>query len=141
VAVVDLVARALLNSWPLAGNPGNSPLALDPARHRLFLGARHPAQLLVLDTRTGRVVAQQPMDSDADDLFFDPVRRRVYVSCGGGAIDVYRQSRTGRYRRLQPLTTLPGARTSTFSPALDRFFLGVPAIGANPAELRAYALP
>jgi hypothetical protein len=28
---------------------------------------------------------------DADDVFFDPKRRRVYVSCGDGNVDAWQQ--------------------------------------------------
>jgi hypothetical protein len=52
---------------------------------------RHPAQLVVLDTATGKAVAKIDTNSDADDLFYDPAHRRIYVSCGEGFVDVIQQ--------------------------------------------------
>jgi hypothetical protein len=33
----------------------------------------------------------RPSDGDADDVFFDDKRHRIYVSCGDGVIDVLQQ--------------------------------------------------
>jgi hypothetical protein len=78
--------------------------------------------LAMLDTATGRVVAGLAVCGDADDVFFDPKRRRLYISCGEGAVDVVQQDDKG-YRRLQRIQTSSGARTSLFVPELDRLFV------------------
>jgi len=59
--------------------------------HRLFIGCRHPARLVVLDTATGKSVANVAISDDTDDLFYDAKRKRIYVSCGEGSIDVIRR--------------------------------------------------
>src|SRR5580700_12022298 len=49
VAVVDLKARKVIAHWPVA--PGGSPvgLAIDPAKHRLFVGCRKHLPRLQVD--------------------------------------------------------------------------------------------
>lgn len=138
VAVMDRERRVLLNSWPLADAEGNTPLGLDEARHRLFIGTRHPAQLVVLDTATGRVVAKIDTNNDADDLFYDPANKRIYVSCGEGFIDVLEQRDADHYRLIARVPTVAGARTSAISIEGNRFYLGVPRRGDQPAELRVF---
>jgi hypothetical protein len=138
IAVIDRVAGTLLTSWRLEGDPGNSPIGLDEVHQRLFIGNRRPAQLAVLDTSTGKIVAAVDMNNDADDLFYDPARRRIYVSCGEGFVDVIQQADDDRYTLLQRIPTAVGARTSTFSAKLKAFYLGVPRHGDQPAELRVY---
>jgi hypothetical protein len=48
-------------------------------QQRLFVGCRSPARLVVLDTTSGRIVTGLPTVGDTDDVFYDPVRRLVYV--------------------------------------------------------------
>src|SRR5206468_9170720 len=60
------------------------PMALDERSHRLFVGTRRPAMMLVLDTESGREVAAIPIGGDADDIFIDRERseeRRVGKEC------------------------------------------------------------
>lgn len=49
---------------------------------------RSPARLVIFDTANGSVIADMPTCGDADDVFFDASRDRLYVSCGEGKIDV-----------------------------------------------------
>jgi len=65
-----------------------------------------------------------PSCSDADDVFFDAKRRRIYVSCGEGVVDVF-QTDSASTRRLASVHTSAGARTSVFVPELDRLFVAV----------------
>lgn len=138
IAVMDGEKRKLLNTWLLEDVEGNSPIGLDEAHHRLFVGTRHPAQLVVLDTTTGKAIAKIDMNSDADDLFYDPANKRIYVSCGEGFVDVIEQRDADHYKLIARVPTVVGARTSTFSAKLNAFYLGVPRRGDQPAELRVF---
>lgn len=64
-------------------------MALDEKHRRLFVAARRPATLVVLDMDTGRQVATLPGAADSDDMWYDPTRRRIYVPGGEGLIFVY----------------------------------------------------
>jgi hypothetical protein len=78
------------------------------------------------------------ISKDVDDLFFDGKRRRIYVSCGEGYIDVVEQVDSNQYRPLSKLATIPGARTALFSAELDLLALAAPKQGAQAAEVRLY---
>jgi DNA-binding beta-propeller fold protein YncE len=138
VAVMDRESRTLLPPWPLAGTQGNYPIDLDEDRHRLFVGCREPARMVVFDTTSGKPVANIPINGDTDDLFYDSERKRVYVSSGDGSIDVIDQLDPDHYRARARVATISGARTSTLSVALNMFCLGVPRRGSEPAELRVF---
>src|SRR5215468_10572215 len=71
---------------------------------------------------------------DADDVFVDPRRRRVYVSCGEGVVDVLEQSDTG-YRHVARVPTVSGARTSLYVPEIDRLFVAVRARSIEAAAI------
>lgn len=138
VAVVDRDKRAVIARWPLGEARANFPMALDEANRRLFVGCRKPPRLVVLDSASGKIAASLLTDGDADDVFYDAARRRIYLSCGVGLINVIEQTDAGHYRTAAKIPTAPGARTSLFVPALNRFYLAVPHRAAQPAEIRVY---
>jgi DNA-binding beta-propeller fold protein YncE len=141
IAVIDRGKQSVIASWPVRGAGANFPMALDEKNHRLLIGCRRPARLLVYDTRTGHQVATAEIVGDADDLFYDSVRRRVYVAGGEGLITVLQQQAGNQYTTVAKISTAAGARTGLFVPELDRFFLAVPHRGSQPAEVRAYRMP
>jgi DNA-binding beta-propeller fold protein YncE len=138
VAVIDREKRAVVETWPMEKFQANFPMALDEANHRLLIGCRKPARLVVLDTTTGKGVADMPISADTDDLFYDAARRRLYLSCGEGFIDVIDQRNANTYPLRERVPTRPGARTSFFSKDLSQFYLAVPQRGNQPAELRVF---
>lgn len=140
IAVVDWKQRRVVSRWTMVKYRDNFPMAFDAADHRLFVACRRPDELLVLNSRSGRVLAHLPVIGDADDLYYDSVRHRIYVSGGEGAISIVRQANANHYRLLSTLPTALGARTSLFVPQLNRFYLAVPRRGSQPAEIRVYSV-
>jgi hypothetical protein len=94
--------------------------------------------MLVYDTGSGKVVARPPIGGDTDDLFFDAARKRVYVICGEGRIDVFHQESADRYTRETSVKTAPRARTGLFVPEDDRLYVAAPAGGSSAARVLAY---
>ena len=70
------------------------------------------------------MVASVDTCGDSDDVFVDPKRPRVYVSCGAGFIDVF-DVRGASYERVSHIKTVAGARTSLLVSELDVFLLAV----------------
>jgi len=138
IAVVDRTKRAVVATWGVPDAQSNFPMALDESGRRLFVGARRPAVLLVYDIDSGKVVAKQPIGGDTDDLFFDPERKRLYVVCGEGRIDIVRQEDPDRYSLEGSVSTAPRARTGLFVPEERRLYVAAPAVGTSPARLLAY---
>src|SRR5712691_9566214 len=97
VAVLDRAKQSVVATWDVPGAESNYPMALDESGRRLFVGARKPAVLLVFDIDSGKVVAKQPIGEDTDDIFFDPQRKRLYVICGEGRIDILSQQDPDHY--------------------------------------------
>ena len=78
------------------------------------------------------MVASIDTCEDADDVFVDAPRKRVYISCGDGMVDVV-ERRGAAYQRLARVTTSLGARTSLFVSELDRLIVAARAVaGENP---------
>lgn len=140
VVVAERATRKAVAAWKLPGARANFPLALDARGRRLLVGARAPAEMLVYDIDSGRLAARVPIGRDADDIFFDPERRRVYVVCGEGRVDVFRQESPDRYVRKASVRTAPRARTGLLAPTGDRLYVAAPAAGASPARILVYRI-
>ncbi len=134
IVVLDGRTGERTAAWPLKGAGGNFPMALDQTAQRVLVAFRAPAKLGAFSTADGQNVANVDLCGDADDVFVDAKRRRAYVSCGQGFIDVF-DIRDAAYRRLARIPTVPGARTAYFDPASDRLFLAVRATSAEPAAI------
>jgi hypothetical protein len=138
IAVVDRERGTVDATWPTADFKDNFPMALDEPNRRLFVGCRTPGRLVVIDTATGKRVADLAISGDIDDLFYDAGRRRLYASCGEGFVDVIAQLDPDRYERRARVRTRPGARTSFFSTETDGYYLAVPERGTESAEIRIF---
>jgi hypothetical protein len=136
--VVDRQKRTITSRIPLTGFAKNYPMSLDERHHRLFVGVRAPARLLVLDTQSGQRMADVSCVGDTDDLFYDPERDRVYVIGGEGFVDIFDASPKGGMARLDRLATAPGARTGLWSPELKQLFVAAPRRGDRPAAIHVY---
>lgn len=113
---------------------------MDETNHRLFIGCRHPAKLLIIDTQTGKTISSFSIDSDADDIFYNSTTKEIYVSCGGGYIDVFKQTDAKTYAANGKIPTHSGARTSLFIPALNQLIVASPSGFNKDAFLLIYSI-
>jgi hypothetical protein len=140
IAVLDKQAKKLAATWSIDNAQANFPMALDENHHRLFIGCRQPADVLVYDTESGKCVTRFPTVGDTDDVFYDKKNERLYVSGGEGFLAAYQQHAPDSYTELAKISTAPGARTSLFVPSLARLYLTVPHRGDQSAEIRVYEI-
>ena len=128
----------MMERWPVVSALRNYPMALDEAHHRLLIGCRSPARMLLLDTASGKQTASVEIVGDTDDMFYDAARSRVYVIGGQGFVDVFEQKDPDRYNRIGRLATAPGARTGLFVPDWGQLFVAVPHRGEQAAKVLVY---
>jgi len=134
IAVVDRVSQKQIGEWPLADRGANFPMALDHVRRQVLVIFRAPAALGVFSMTDGKRIATAETCGDADDLFIDAKRARVYVSCGAGFLDVL-EAKEATYRRIARIPTVSGARTSLFVPEMDRLLVAVRTSSGEPAAI------
>ena len=140
VAVVDREQGKVIATWKTGAAFGNFPMTLDETDHRLFIGCRIPSKLVVLNTDSGEVVASIGISGDADDVFYDRKRHRIYAICGAGKIDIIEQTNPNTYKGVGKVDTATGARTGLFVPDRDSLFVAVPHHGSQAAEIRCYQI-
>ncbi|MCP3471001.1 YncE family protein [Bradyrhizobium sp. CCGUVB1N3] len=133
VAVVDGKSGKQLTSWPV-DRGGNYAMAIDRERNRLLVAFRSPPGLGVLELADGKSIGTADTCGDVDDLFVDARRKRVYVSCGQGYVDVLEANGVA-YQRISRVPTVAGARTSLFIPEMDRLIVAVRESFAGPAAI------
>ncbi len=138
IAVVDREKAAVIAKWPLTAAEANFPLAVDEGNHRLFVGCRKPAKLLVLDLNSGKTLSSVDIVGDTDDLFYDAANKRILVTGGDGFITVVHQESADKYSVAWQVRTAPGARTSFFVPPSKSLIVAVPHRGRQSAELRVF---
>jgi DNA-binding beta-propeller fold protein YncE len=138
VAVIDRASNKVVATWKLQNAAANFPMALDERAHRLYVGTRKPAALLIYDTETGRLVDRIQIGEDVDDLFFEPSTKRIYAICGEGVVNVIAQTKQKQHTLPGTIRTVARARTGLFDLDSSQLFVAVPASGGSPAELRIY---
>ncbi len=140
IAVVDRATMKVVATWPVVSAKSNFPMALDEANHRMFVGCRRPAKVLVYDTTSGKELTSFDIVGDTDDLFYDAPRKRLYVTGGDGFLDAFQDQSANRFARIAHVATAAGARTSLFVAELNRLYLAVPHRGSQRAEIRVYEI-
>ncbi len=140
VTVVDRKTNSIVDKWQLTGVSDNFPMALDETHHRMFVAARSPATLVVLDTDSGKIVSTLGIAGDPDDVFYDPSNGFIYVSCGQGCISVIQQVSTDYYTIAASVSTSSSARTSFLDLNTNQYFVAVPSSLLKGAEILVYQI-
>lgn len=130
VAVVDLKTRTVLNRWPVA--PGGRPvgMAMDPAKHLLFVGCRNPQMLVVMNAETGAVESSLPIGAGVDATGFGD--GEAFASTGEGILTVAAE-KSGKWVAEQTVTTAKGARTMGLDASAHRVFLPTAELEPQPS--------
>jgi DNA-binding beta-propeller fold protein YncE len=120
VAAVDIATRKVVARWPVA--PAGAPvgLSIDKEHHRLFIGCRKPAKLVVMSTEDGKILATLPIGTGVDATAF--AHGQAFASSSDGTLTVIGE-RDGRFEVLQTIKTQQGARTLGLDPDSNKIFL------------------
>ena len=114
----DRIARSF--AVPYAGPHG---LDFESATNWLFC-ACDASMLVTLDTRSGEVLDEKPLNGVPDVVFFNRQRQQLYVAIGNpGVVDVFS---TSPIAKLATIETEAGAHTTALSPAGDHLCVFLP---------------
>lgn len=144
IDVIDMKRGKIVNDWKnklLSLPKFNFPMALDTIHNRLFVGYRLPAEMVVLNSRNGKKMMSGTISGDPDDIFYDYATGRIYVSSGGGRIDIFSRIKNNTYSKIASIPSRRGARTSLLIPGLHLYLLAEPAIRNKEARLLVFSIP
>jgi hypothetical protein len=134
IAVVDLALNRQVASWNTLDLHANYPMGFNNPARTALIAFRRPPTLVEYALANGAVLGHVNSCADADDVFHDQRRRRIYVSCGDGFVETF-ATRGGALSSIGRLPTVAGSRTSLFVPEADRLYLAVRATGATRASI------
>jgi DNA-binding beta-propeller fold protein YncE len=121
-----------LHVWSLAPGEEPSGLALDRAHHRLFSGCSNKL-LVVLDSQSGRKVAELPIGEGVDGVAFDASRQLIFASCGEGVLTVIHEDTPDRYTVVENAPTQRGGRTLALDAESGTVYIPTAELGPPPA--------
>jgi DNA-binding beta-propeller fold protein YncE len=138
VAVIDREKRTVIATWSIAQEgKKNAAMAFDEADHRLFVVARDPGKVIVLNSDTGKILNSLPCVGDTDDAVYDPGSRRLYVA-GLPSLNVYELRGPNRFRQIGQVPTSFHAVTGILVPQLHRYYVAVNHHGDTQAQVQVY---
>ena len=122
VVALDTGSHKIVNEWPIAPGESASGMAFDATHHRLFLGCDNHL-MLMLDSKSGKVVGSVPIGTGVDANAFDNQLQLAFSSNGEGTVTVAREVTPGKLVVVQTLQTQPSARTMALDPKTHRLYL------------------
>ena len=125
VDVIDKKTLQIVAHWPIVGAATNLAMALDESDHRLFVVTRKPTQLFALDTENGHTVATIAVPAVNDGVYFDALRKRIYVPGAVGEVGVYQEIDPDHYREVARVPSVPGGKSELFAPQLNELFVAI----------------
>src|SRR5213083_530385 len=129
--VLDVKTMAVLASWPLAPCEGPTGIAFDRATDRIFSGCGKTS--VVLDARTGKIVATIANGDGVDALGWDPAQKLIYIPAGSDSnVTVVRQDSPDKYTVVATVPTMRGAKTISVDTQKHVAYLFQPEYGPLP---------
>ena len=139
VAVIDRTKRSVIETWSFAPEGKNfGSMAFDEPDHRLFVHARDPGKVLVIDSDSGKLITSLLCQGDYDDAIWDSATRRLYL-IGTPFLKVWQKSEEGdRYDILGQVPTAFHSITGFLVPSLNRLYIAVNHHGTTDAVVQVY---
>jgi DNA-binding beta-propeller fold protein YncE len=122
IAVIDSRRRRLTREIPLEDCAEATGIAFD-RNDGLIVDVCTRGLVKFIRARDARQVASVSVGKDADDVMFDPGRRRVFVPAADGTLSVLEVDGSKRIRRIQMLATPVGTRLGALDARTGRLYL------------------
>jgi YVTN family beta-propeller protein len=121
---IDTRTNTIDVRWPTADCERPHGLAFDTKSRRAFMTCLN-RRMIVINSDSGDVVANVPIDGGSDAAAFDPVRRLAFSSSGDGTISVVREEGPDSFVALGSFRTHVTGRTMAIDPETGRLFVPV----------------
>jgi len=122
---VDPKSNTVVARWSTPDCEAPHGLAIDAHAHRAFMGCEN-SKMMVVDTRSGKVVTELAIGRGNDAVAFDPKRSRVFAANGrDGTVSVYQEVGPTVYRALPDIKTAVSGRTLAVDTTTGRLFVPV----------------
>jgi DNA-binding beta-propeller fold protein YncE len=138
IQVLDAKTMKVLDRWSIEPCDGPTGIAYDRANDRIFSGCGKTS--VVVDAKTGQIVAQIKNGEGVDALGWDASQKLIYIPAGGdGTVTVVHQDGPDKYTVVGTVKTMRGARTLAVDPVKHMAYTFTPEFGPAPAGAPAPA--
>ena len=141
VDVVDMKTYKVVATYKVAPAEEPTGMAVDAANHHLFVGGG--PNLVMMDTRTGKVLASAPICSGTDATYYEASTKTAFVSCRDGHVTMVAVS-GDTLKVSATFATTPNARTMALDTDTHRVYVaGAKYLPVDPKtpNARAQAVP
>ena len=141
VVSFDTKTLQVKSHWPTA--PAGSPvsMAIDRKNRRLFIGARNPAMMVVMNADNGQVIQTFPITGGVDAAVFDPGTACVFVSTRDGYIHIFHRDSPDKYSEAGQVKTEVGAKTMGYDSKTQNLITDTSDFGTPTANGRPNPIP
>lgn len=140
IDVIDSASNRVIRHYPLGRGREPTGLAFDQKHHRLFSVCANRI-MDILDSRTGRIVAEVAIGDGPDAAAFDPALGTAFSPNKDGTLTVVKEEDAGHFSVAQNLVTQQGARSMAYDPDHHRAYLVTAAFGVTPPATLAEPKP
>jgi DNA-binding beta-propeller fold protein YncE len=121
IQVIETKGMKVTASWPIEPCDGPTGIALDRKTSRIFSGCSKKS--VVVDAKSGKVVATIDNGDGVDALGWDGEQRMIYLPAGqSGNVTVVRQDGPDKYTTIATVPTMRGTKTIAVDPVTHRAF-------------------
>ena len=115
IQVIDQKTMKAVASWSVEPCKGPTGIAYDAVAQRIFAGCSGTS--VVVDAKSGKVVASIANGNGVDALGWDPQQKLIYIPSGrDGTVTVVHQDSADQYTTVATVPTLAGAKTIAVDP-------------------------
>ena len=132
VVHIDTKKFKVLQHWALDGGEGPTGLAMDARSHRLFIGCGENKLMVVMDTKSGKILSKLPIGDGVDAVVFDAIKNVAISSNRDGTASVIQETTPDKFRVLDTVMTQKGARTEALDPKTHDLYLVTADFGPPP---------
>src|SRR5579863_207005 len=127
---LDTKEFKVLETWPTAPCQAPSSMDMDRAHARIFIGCRGAGMMIVVDAKSGKIVATNPIGGGVDAAEFDPKTGLAYFSTGAdGVLSIFREKSPDQYELVENVKTQAGARTMAVDRKTGRVYVAAADLG------------
>jgi hypothetical protein len=120
VGIVDLNTKQVIKTFTAPGMIHNTSLIVDEKSKRIFVAGRNPGILYVFN-EDGELLKQMSIIDVNDDMTFDPIMKRLYIS-GSQGLNIIHQDTPDTYTVMAGIPT-NGGKTSTYVPSVHQLYV------------------
>jgi DNA-binding beta-propeller fold protein YncE len=121
IAAIDPVKGVKLSEWSISPCEEPTGLAIDSEHHRLFSGC-HNQRIMIVDSESGKVVANLPIGKGVDATAFDPATQLAFSSNGEGTLTVIKENTPENFTIVGNFPTQKSARTMALDPTTHHIY-------------------